>query len=184
MLIRLNWPQWAPAYAKYNNWYNARLGVIVAYDIYSPADQAKENPGLHLPIIQRWSDVTWIVWEQQCRTLGFSTGELKYVFHSIVKNDETLDTAFMISPNPGPWPGLLVTPGLNGDDGFAMLGTPNGRKSACLCLRSSANLASGGTGWLLVDHREHITRRVHEIYWFEKRTDNGIFYMLLKTALL
>ena len=114
------------SFASYSNAYGPRQGVIVAKAITSPTGikEEFENKDLVLPELGRWSDVTWLTWENLCEQNNADPGALKYIFHSNVINPEThwvKDTIIVGQPNV--WPGIRFS--VQNEEGLALLGSPN-----------------------------------------------------------
>lgn len=105
---------------------------------YSPAYMLKEgykNRGealppdwaTMLPDVQRWSDLTWILWASLA---GPKTGQLKYIFRHDIITHVTKTVIALAAGTDGEgeipmWPGRTFK---LGDPRFvALLGTPHGR---------------------------------------------------------
>lgn len=74
--------------AKFQNYFNVPGRTIVAVSNFSPVYRLKQNYALdgqplpldlkpELPIVSRWSDVTWIIWETLSRQAGAKPENLK-----------------------------------------------------------------------------------------------------------
>ena len=116
---------------RYHNAYSPHAGVIIGNNVESPRHMQRDRPSLVLPDLQAWSDVTWLEWVQQCQQAGVDPGNLRFVIHEFISNEETIEvikgilTARGLDPEPD-WPGLRVD--IDTDDGKALFGTPNGSK--------------------------------------------------------
>ena len=128
----------------YDQFYNAHQGAIVVDTIQSPlainnGRKERGQPPLLLPDLQRWSDVSWIVWAHQCQAAGRDPNNLEWILHHSMITLETQNVIDRVFKNTGKklafWPGDefdVKTP-----EGQALLGTPHG---SMIALRSPSVL--------------------------------------------
>ncbi|KAI4173618.1 MAG: hypothetical protein LQ343_002793 [Gyalolechia ehrenbergii] len=137
------------SYAEFWNSYNVPGKTIVALHNYSPTVRLLEDPsakpvGERLPDVNKWSDITFIVWANQAKA---ATGSLKYVFRNNVITASTrgiMNVAAHRAENPSnpnghmdatipftkEWPGHKFNRG--SVEFQALIGTPHGKGAAAL----------------------------------------------------
>ena len=149
------------------------MHTIIATQMISPRfSVGKNNP---VPVLSRWSDWAWAVWESVCTGSQKSATDLRYIIHDHIT---TLDTRMIMHKITGApiseyvdlhleWPGLLFT--MDQDQGLALLGTPHGQ----------------GIAYLIRDHSDQIqTRKPTVRMWvvhhpaFRDDPGNGYYYLL------
>ncbi|KJX95863.1 hypothetical protein TI39_contig954g00012 [Zymoseptoria brevis] len=130
--------------------YSLPGGSIFATSLSSPANQGpKEHPPVtgspnRLPLLQHWSDVTYLQWAELAENDEQRRG-LQRVVHCEITNedtraviDEIMAKRKLTIEDINPYPGMIVLPSDgDGNDSKALLGTPN----AC------------GTAYLLAQHK-------------------------------
>lgn len=133
-----------PTYGYYKNDYNIDHGFIVAEQIFAPSYEGPQQiPAVtNYPILQYWSDVSFIIYATKCNFARKPLGSFRAVLQHAIANAPTeriiLQALRAIgSEDFTEWPGVTFN-SLNFPDEFAaILGTPNGR----------------GTAWMLLQHR-------------------------------
>ena len=125
---------------RYSNVYNAKTGVIIAYNNFGPAYMVRAKSIKTLPDIRAWSDITFVEWQMQAQNKDQDVSGLKYVIRYDIVNDETAD---IIARAAGPrfriaWPGATIS--MSTEQGRAILGTPNGVGVAFLLATHKAQL--------------------------------------------
>lgn len=129
---------------------------IYALNVYSPAyDVRRKFPALDddrvqelVPPLNRFSDMIWTVWANGVGKAD--PGALRYIGHDSVNNPlSKLIMARVLNQRRGaalaPWPGETFS--MEGLEGLALLGTPNG----------------GGVGYVLLDRAEVLGKRRKEL---------------------
>ena len=114
------------------NVYDAKAGIIIAYNNFGPAYMVRKKPSKKLPDIRAWSDITFVEWQRQAQDEGQDISGLKYVIRYDIVN---VDTAEIIEEAVGDssrilWPGVTIS--MSTEEGRAILGTPNGAGVAFL----------------------------------------------------
>ena len=144
----------APTGGYYKNLYNARQGWIVAEDIFSPA-RTSGRPVQDLPLLQTWSDVTWLEYVHQCQILGnpgSSPSGLRYIFDKDVttpRTRATIDEALRRrGVHPADFPGHSFD--MTTNEGLAIYSTAHGT----------------GPYWLLADHSVEIGKKISRVTVF------------------
>ncbi|KAL8767865.1 MAG: hypothetical protein Q9209_005757 [Squamulea sp. 1 TL-2023] len=115
----------------------------------------KEISTNNIPLLARWSDITWTVYRdianQQCK----NPKALRFIAHDFIINRATqIVMAYIFQRKRNsvdvPFPGLEF--GMDCEEGLALLGTPDGM----------------GTGWLMQDRWKEMGRRVPKVrIWME-----------------
>ncbi|KAJ5899320.1 hypothetical protein N7495_004064 [Penicillium taxi] len=130
--------------AHYDNMYDVHDGLIIVNDIQSPGAVNRECPVDHLTKLQRWSDVSFLQWQELCRSRQHSVKKLNHVVQTLVTNpitESVLCKALGETENTN-WEkykdGLILDS--KGDAFTAVLGTPNG----------------SGTAWMLIQHKDQL----------------------------
>ncbi|GAB1725863.1 hypothetical protein NU195Hw_g2587t1 [Hortaea werneckii] len=155
--VKVNWGHFRNAEdskatgAAYTQAFNVASGVIAVSWIRSPdtaiADFKRRNCAWpwSAPVLKRWSDVTFLLWQEHCRQANVDPAGLEWVFHVNISNMETREIIFGVLEEEeplGPWPGRSFE--ISEERGKRLLGSPNG----------------SGTGWLLADHAEILPGKV------------------------
>lgn len=149
------------------------MHTIIATQMVSPRHLVgKDAP---VPLLNRWSDWAWAVWDSVCIGNQKSATDLRYILHDHIT---TLDTKMIMHQITGTpiledvdlrldWPGLLFT--MDQDEGLALLGTAHGQ----------------GVAYLIRDHSDQIqTRKPTVRMWtvlhpaFRDWPGNGYYYLL------
>ena len=91
-----------------------------------------------VPPLNRWSDVTWLMWKEKN-----GGNNLRYIGHDYITNEASEAIMRYIfnkyrHSQVVPWPGLDFT--MDKDEGRALLGTPNGIGTARLLIDRAADL--------------------------------------------
>ncbi|KAI6974989.1 hypothetical protein KC355_g11451 [Hortaea werneckii] len=137
--------------AVYTQAFNVASGVIAVSWMQSPdaaiADFKRQKIAWPWPApkLKRWSDVTFLLWQEHCDKGNVGPAGLEWVFHVNISNMETREVVFSVLEEGeplGPWPGRSFD--IGGEGGKRLLGSPNG----------------SGTGWLLADYAEMFQRKV------------------------
>ncbi|KAL8939357.1 MAG: hypothetical protein Q9216_003396 [Gyalolechia sp. 2 TL-2023] len=139
---------WIRNDARYEQYYLPAKGAIVVSDVVSPATALKRRYKMdynrpppsnqeindrHVPPLNRWSDITWILWNEK-----HGGGNLRYICHDLVSNPESeavMDDIFVKAgrgDDVPDFPGLVF--GMDSDEGKALLGTANGVGAARLLI--------------------------------------------------
>ncbi|KAJ5907388.1 hypothetical protein N7495_000070 [Penicillium taxi] len=133
--------------AHYNNAYAPDNGLIIADDSKSPASMSQDCLVDPLPKLQRWSDVSFLTWEEICRQKQKSVQGLKYIIQNWIENETTesiLRRALGEPSNFNDWKKYqdgIILDNENSPNAFAaVLGSPNG----------------AGTAWMLIQHRNQL----------------------------
>ncbi|KAK4954054.1 hypothetical protein LTR28_006346 [Elasticomyces elasticus] len=151
--------------------YAVRSGFLDASFVYGPAHKGSEQvpPVTRLPELKALSDVMFLQWQALCDKSRVSPKTLKYFLSSSIVNDATnriIEEALRRvgqSYPPTKWPGntFLTT----GDEGKAILATPNGRAIA----------------WFLAQHKTQLgNKSVKQVTVFRDDTMNGIPFALFE----
>ncbi|KAJ9295749.1 hypothetical protein DTO271G3_5772 [Paecilomyces variotii] len=158
--------EYPPSGGRYYNFYNTQDGAIIVANQYSPEDSS-EHALPRYPKCARWSDVTFLQWQQMA---GQNIGNLGHVFYSAVTNDDTLELMaealereheeqdeewYCESKYNGLAKGKSFSPG---DEAYeALLYSPNIR----------------GLAWLLIQHKPQLgIKTISKITIFGKQTDD------------
>ncbi|KAI7218284.1 hypothetical protein KC333_g3696 [Hortaea werneckii] len=129
--------------AVYTQAFNVASGVVAVSWMQSPdaaiADFKRQKIAWPWPApkLKRWSDVTFLLWQEHCRQANVDPAGLEWVFHVNISNMETREVIFGVlgeEEHLVPWPGRSFD--IDGEEGKRLLGSPNG----------------SGTGWLLADY--------------------------------
>lgn len=155
--IKVNWGHFGDTEeskatgAVYTQAFNVASGVIAVSWIQSHdaaiADFKRQKSPWPWPApeLKRWSDVTFLLWQEHCRKGNVDPAGLEWVFHVNISNMETREVIFGVlgeEEHLVPWPGRSFD--IDGEEGKRLLGSPNG----------------SGTGWLLADHAEMFQGKV------------------------
>jgi hypothetical protein len=107
--------------------------------VTSPSAKRAADNSLTLPNLRAWSDVTFLIWKNECDTKGAAISSLNAVIVDDVTNDKTKSIVNEVFPgflNTGSQPPISV--GRNDEEFNIILGTPNGQ----------------GIGFMLAQHRD------------------------------
>ncbi|KAJ5901621.1 hypothetical protein N7495_002149 [Penicillium taxi] len=138
---------------EYNNIYDVETGTIVADNTNSPEYAASICPVDNLVKLRKWSDVTYLEWQNLCNKAGTSVDSLKYLIRSLIQNQLTasiIAQALGEESDFDEWKnyedGVTFE---HGSEKFnALLGTPNG----------------SGSAWILIQHKSQLgLKRISKI---------------------
>ncbi|KAK4991787.1 hypothetical protein LTR50_001604 [Elasticomyces elasticus] len=160
-----------PTLADYTCSYAVRSGFLDASFVYGPAHKGSEQvpPVTRLPELKALSDVMFLQWQALCGKSKVSPKTLKYYLSSFIVNETTnriIEEALRRVGKPYPpakWPGTTFL--MTGDEGKAILATPNGRAIA----------------WFLAQHKTQLgNKSVKQVTVFRDDTMNGIPFALFE----
>ena len=147
-----------PTGAYYGQFFDAATGAILCTNMRSPAKMpeiSRDVPAAGpFPALQRWSDLVWLEWTNQCARRGASPANLNVVLHYRIVTRRTLGVIRQVLQRAGTqlaeWPGTEIS--ATTPSGAALVGTPHGL----------------GIGWLLADHRVGgvLSKRVESVVIF------------------
>ncbi|KAI4098234.1 MAG: hypothetical protein L6R37_006604 [Teloschistes peruensis] len=159
--------------ATYSAYYTASPGSIIATNIRSPSSEVKEDyPDISpadlersVSALNRFSDADLIISPDQLNNL-------RYIGHESVSNRDTLAIMGHIltatrEQNNVPWPELSF--GMDGEEGKALLGTPNGLATAWLLYDRYGQLermAPRVTSWTDVRRLELCDFVFKDVSWY------------------
>ncbi|KAJ5902890.1 hypothetical protein N7495_003418 [Penicillium taxi] len=114
---------------RYRNYYGPKIGVIVAKSNYGQVGKARAP--------DKWSDIAWLVWVQQCSLQNTLPSQLGYIIQEAIANDDTttlLDeiTRGMAKEEKDKPVVFTWTP--QDEEFYALLGSPNGIGTAFLSI--------------------------------------------------
>lgn len=169
--VKVNWRHFGNAEdskatgAVYTQTFNVAAGVIAVSWIQSPdaaiAEIRRQGFAWRWPApkLKRWSDVTFLLWQEHCRKANVDPAGLEWVFHVGISNAETRGVIFEVlgeGKHLVPWPGRSFD--ISGEEGKRLMGCPNG----------------SGTGWLLADHADVFQGKViDQIVVFDPAAQTG-----------
>ncbi|KAK5122824.1 hypothetical protein LTR85_003739 [Meristemomyces frigidus] len=138
--------------AEYQQTFNVEQGIIIVAWIHSPVAVIQEYKDDNYqwpwpaPQLWRWSDVSFLLWQQQCSDSGKPVAGLEWVFHETIMNDSTKALIFQaLGGNANSitsWPGKTFHACT--DAGKALIGSPN----------------ASGTAWMLAQHNTALAGKV------------------------
>lgn len=136
--------------AYFNNYYSVSSGTISAVSLLSPAIATSRTGGSTTAMeISRWSDVSFLIYQQMARAKGYEVNSLRKIEHSDITNVDTKTViqavcASMASQAPNPCPPPKGSTPLKFDvtsaNGMALLGTPNARGAAWMLAERRTSL--------------------------------------------
>ncbi|KAL8710168.1 MAG: hypothetical protein Q9220_005251 [cf. Caloplaca sp. 1 TL-2023] len=135
-----------PTLGEYDQVYNIPSRTIIAIRSFSPLSNiGRQYPDAQqrLPFLNKWSDLTWIVWSAATNNQNNAQGipvrdTLKYVFRNHIVTPRSMETMNAVFPRPGSnsdanmntgfeqaWPGVTFPAG--SIEFQALIGTPHGK---------------------------------------------------------
>jgi hypothetical protein len=139
----------------YLNSYNTDSGMIISWLIYSPqyflSRAPAGQPRPDLPEIQRWSDVAWIEWWNQC---GGDVSKARNINYFLIHE-----------ANNRYWRQLAASEYLNSADGaweFPLWNSPGNNISSMQSDLGKQFLASPlgrGVAWFLISHKDVLGKK-------------------------
>lgn len=122
-----------------------------------------------MPRLNRWSDVVWLLWARKAED---QAGNLRYILRDNITNKGTkavMDQVFKVPENSLDlkWPGKTFDV-REGDEGKALLGTPQG----------------SGIAWVLADNKQILGERSLKVTCFTGESSTGgankYYYLLFE----
>ncbi|KAK0990662.1 hypothetical protein LTR54_012022 [Friedmanniomyces endolithicus] len=132
--------------AYYENQLNPVGGILLSMFNFGPEYMlhAKGTSGPPPPM-KRLSDVLWFQWVDACRVFGVHVNNIRYFYQQQVSDELTEAIMDVVIEMPDQevraWPGVdyyMDDPGVNGDIGKALLGSPNGHAVAFFLAQHAA----------------------------------------------
>ncbi|KAK5133383.1 hypothetical protein LTR08_007817 [Meristemomyces frigidus] len=149
---------------EYEQIMNVVRGVIVTVWRISPLKSIESYKAMGedwpwpVPKLWQWSDVTFLLYQQECGIFNQEITDLEWVFHETIINQDTnnIIRQAMGDNSVTAWPGRSFH--VSSEAGKALLGSPN----------------ASGTGWMLAQHKAAFPNKVVDwITVYDPRSQSG-----------